>query len=107
MPERKVRTPQFVILHQYDVDPAGDTRDQLWPEFVPRLKEIPGFVAVYTFDDPKAAEGVSLTFWESEEAANSYLTSGARERLDELASEFRPATNRRIMKIKQSDDMRH
>jgi hypothetical protein len=99
--------PRFVILHQYDVDPAGDSRRDLWDEFVPKLKAIPGFVGVYTFDDPDAGEGVSLTFWESESAANEYLTSGARERLDTLAADFRPETNRRVMKILQSDDTRY
>lgn len=98
--------PNFVILHQYDVDPEGDTRTELWPEYVPKLKEIPGFVAVYTFDDPDAKEGVSLTFWETEEAAQTYIDSGARQELDKLAAEFRPATNRRIMKILQADDPR-
>jgi len=107
MTETEAGTAKFVILHQYEVDPAGDTRAELWPEFVPRLKEIPGFVAVYTFDDPEAAQGVSLTFWESEKAANSYLTSDTRQRLDKLAAEFRPATNRRIMKIMQAEDTRH
>lgn len=99
--------PKFVILHQYGVDPAGDTRDQLWGEFVPKLKMIPGFVGVYTFDDLEAAEGVSLTFWETEKAAEAYLNSDTREKLDDLASEFRPVTNRRVMRIMQSDDMRY
>lgn len=98
--------PRYVILHQYGVDPDADTRRELWPEFVPKLKEIPGFVAVYTFDDPDAQEGVSLTFWETEAAAQAYIDSGARQRLDTLASEFRPATNRRILRIFQADDPR-
>ena len=98
--------PNYVIVHQYGVDPEGDTRTQLWPEYVPKLKAIPGFVAVYTFDDLDAREGVSLTFWETEEAAQSYIDSGTRQQLDKLASEFRPATNRRIMKILQADDPR-
>ncbi len=99
--------PNYVILHQYGVDPEGDTRKRLWPEFVPKLKAIPGFVGVYTFDDPDAREGVSLTFWETEEAAEAYIDSAARQQLDKLASEFRPTTNRRIMKILQADDLRY
>lgn len=106
MTQPAVGAPRYVILHQYAVDPAHDTRAELWPEFVPRLKEIPGFVAVYTFDDPPAEEGVSLTFWETEEAANTYLASGTREHLDRLAARFRPSTNRRIMRITQSEDLR-
>lgn len=97
----------FVILHEYDVDPAGDSRRELWPQFVPRLKEIDGFVAVYTFDEPAAQKGVSLTFWATEEAANTYLNSSARKELDTRAEQFRPETNRRLMAILQADDTRY
>ena len=96
----------FAIVHRYMVEPANDTRTSLWDEFVPKLKAIPGFLAVYTLDDPEAGEGVSFTLWETEDAARQYLDSSDRARLDELASQWRPATDRRLMRVLQADDSR-
>jgi heme-degrading monooxygenase HmoA len=100
------RIGSFAIVHRYQVDPASDTRTDLWDQFVPKLKAIPGFLAVYTLDDPEAGEGVSFTLWDSAEAAQQYLDSSARQRLDELASDWRPATDRRLMRVLQADDPR-
>lgn len=98
--------PSFGIVHRYEVDPQNDNRATLWDEFVPRLKAIPGFVAVYTFDAPMNKEGVSLTFWETQEAAETYLNSTDRQQLDNSAAAFRPKTDRRLMTILAQEDNR-
>jgi heme-degrading monooxygenase HmoA len=94
------------IVHRYQVDAQHDNRATLWEEFVPKLKQIPGFVAVYTFDAPEDGEGLSLTLWESNNAAEAYLDSSARQNLDDLASAFRPETDRRVMSVLEQDDSR-
>jgi|GEM_PF-2069606 heme-degrading monooxygenase HmoA len=94
------------IVHRYQVDAKHDNRATLWEEFVPKLKQIPGFVAVYTFDAPENSEGLSLTLWESQNAAETYLDSSARQNLDDRASAFRPKTDRRVMRVLEQDDNR-
>ena len=96
----------YGIVHRYEVDPENDNRAALWDEFVPRLKLIPGFVAVYTFDAPYDMEGLSLSLWESQEAAKIYLESSDRQELDGLAAAFRPKTDRRLMEILSQEDNR-
>ncbi len=96
----------YGIVHHYEVDPHNDNRAVLWDDFVPRLKAIPGFVAVYTFDAAEAMEGLSLTLWETQEAAETYLNSSDRQELDNLAAVFRPYTDRKLMTILAQEDSR-
>ena len=96
----------YGIVHRYEVDPHNDNRAVLWDDFVPRLKAIPGFVAVYTFDAPERMEGLSLSLWESQKAAETYLNSSDRQELDGLAAAFRPKTDRRLMAILAQEDSR-
>ena len=96
----------YGIVHRYEVDPKNDNRAVLWDEFVPRLKAISGFVAVYTFDAPEEREGLSLSLWESQKAAETYLGSSDRRKLDDLAAVFRPKTDRRLMAILGQEDSR-
>ncbi len=67
----------YIRTTTYAYNPAlADELMQLNDEhLIPRLRQLPGFVS-YTYGlDPETCRGVSITLWESREAADGFRTA--------------------------------
>jgi heme-degrading monooxygenase HmoA len=71
----------------------------MWGVHVPELQKISGFLDVYVLEDAEEKQGMTVTLWDSEVAAQEYLQSDTLKRVDRDADEFRAIPNRRIMTV--------
>ena len=93
----------YVIVNTYDRGPrATEISEDLWERHVPTMLAMPDLLGTLAAESPDdGSRGVSITFFETQEAAQAYLDSGTREALDVEAS-FRTASDRRIYRVLNS-----
>ena len=93
----------YIVLNTYDRGQrATEISQELWERHVPTMLAMPDLLATMAAESVEdGSRGVSLTFFETLEAAQAYLESGTRESLDEEAS-FRTASDRRIYRVLNS-----
>ena len=93
----------YVVVNTYERgDRATEISQELWERHVPTMLAMPdllGTLAAESVED--GSRGVSLTFFDTREAAQAYLDSSTRESLDREAS-FRTASDRRIYRVLNS-----
>ena len=94
----------YVIVNTYDRGArATEISQELWERHVPTMLAMPdllGTLAAESVEDG-GSRGVSITLFDTIEAAQAYLDSGTRESLDDEAS-FRTASDRRIYRVLNS-----
>jgi heme-degrading monooxygenase HmoA len=93
----------YIVLNTYDRgDRATEISQELWERHVPTMLAMPDLLATMAAESVEDGfRGVSITFFETQEAAQAYLDSGTAKSLDEEAS-FRTASDRRIYRVLNS-----
>jgi heme-degrading monooxygenase HmoA len=93
----------YIILNTYDRGQrATEISQELWERHVPTMLAMPDLLATLAAESvDDGSRGVSITFFETREAAQAYLDSSTRESLDNEAS-FRTASDRRIYRVLNS-----
>jgi len=93
----------YVIVNTYDRGPdATDISEELWKRHVPTMQAMPGFVSTCAAESlDGGSTGVSITFFETREAAEAYVAGATAATLDREAT-FRSGSDRRIYRVLNS-----
>jgi heme-degrading monooxygenase HmoA len=66
----------YITITSAKVTPEqSPAMDKFLADFLPRFSRFPGVLAVYYCSPPEKGDSITVTVWESEEAAKSYRAS--------------------------------